>query len=217
MAGLTRNNFYASLSNIKWYTVVMTLLGIWGVFIYRKVPTFLINFTGISIVGYSLNAVFGLQKELSCKWGRYKLTAPVTRAMIIKSYYFCHILWTLIGVLFASVWIGLSLLSGGYQLDRASDVIMAVSVSVTIASLCGTIFYPLFYLAKRERYEAVLMSSLLAAVLILIGTVRLLNYYLAPFTDAQMILSALFLSAASLCILALSFPLTTAIYRKQDC
>ena len=85
MKGLLKNNYFAVRSNAKAFSVFMLLLGIFVVAVIS--PSLLMGYALLGMIGFSLNAIAGLRKESSTKWSKYKLTAPVKRSDIVKSYF----------------------------------------------------------------------------------------------------------------------------------
>lgn len=216
MKGLIRNNFYASLSNIKLFSIIILLLGVFVAAMDNKIPTLLINYTLISMCGFSFNAVSSIGKENTAKWGKYKLTFPVTRAAIVKSYYVNHIIWCLTGLAFALVCSGCSILLHGFPVLDATDFLMMYTASFGISLLLGAIFFPMYFLAGEERREAVVIISMLFAILLLLGFITLINHFFAPLGAFQLIAAALLLTLVSLCIFVLSFPLAVYIFMRKE-
>lgn len=89
MKGLLKNNYFAVRSNAKAFSVFMLLLGIFVVAVIS--PSLLMGYALLGMIGFSLNAIAGLRKESSTKWSKYKLTAPVKRSDIVKSYFISQI------------------------------------------------------------------------------------------------------------------------------
>lgn len=87
MKGLLKNNFYAVYANAGLFSIIMLLLGIFVIAACNAIPSLLIGYALSVMVGFSINAISGLGKECSSKWAKYKLTVPVKRTDIVKSYY----------------------------------------------------------------------------------------------------------------------------------
>ena len=101
MKGLLKNNYFAVRSNAKAFSVFMLLLGIFVVAVIS--PSLLMGYALLGMIGFSLNAIAGLRKESSTKWSKYKLTAPVKRSDIVKSYFISQILWLIVGIAYAGI------------------------------------------------------------------------------------------------------------------
>ena len=74
MRGLLKNNFYAALSNMKAFSVVMLFFGVFVAAMDNEVPSLLIGYMLLGMVGFSLNSIASLRIESAGKWSKYKLT-----------------------------------------------------------------------------------------------------------------------------------------------
>ena len=63
MKGLLKNNFYATLSNAKVFAAIMLLLGIFVVAMDNKIPSLIIGYMLLAMIGFSLNSIASLRKE----------------------------------------------------------------------------------------------------------------------------------------------------------
>lgn len=180
MTGLIRNNLYTALASTKWLAALVLVFGVITIVLDNDRQTPLIVFSVLCPIVLSTNAIASLRKESTSKWHKYKLTAPVTRRKIIKSYFLSQLFWILAGVLPAGACIGLSVLFHGFPFYQNTDVLMVFVVGISASLLIGAIFYPLFYLGGEERNEAVLAISLIGATGLLIGMVSILNLLFGP-------------------------------------
>lgn len=213
MKGLLKNNFLTVCSNAKVFSVFMFILGIFVVAVVSQ-PLH-IGYVLLSMVGFSLNAITSIKKEFISKWGKYKLTLPVKRATIVKSYFISQLIWLLVGILYAGIVISLSWAWHGCPYDNSIDVVSIFALGISVSIFTGAFFFPLLYLGGEERSDVFLGISLLCGIGIVSGIIRVLNLSLAPgvttvlWSAAIMILSSLF-------IFALSYPLTVGIYSKKE-
>jgi hypothetical protein len=138
MKGLLKNNYFAVRSNAKAFSVFMLLLGIFVVAVIS--PSLLMGYALLGMIGFSLNAIAGLRKESSTKWSKYKLTAPVKRSDIVKSYFISQILWLIVGIAYAGIGVALSIMLHGVTLDRNVDIFMLFVVGIGISLFMGAIF-----------------------------------------------------------------------------
>lgn len=215
MNGLIKSNFLAVWPNAKVFLIFMLALGGFSVAVVSQ--PLLIGYALLGMVGFSVNAVLGIKKEFVSKWGKYKLSLPVTRADIIKSYFIGQLMWLLVGVLFAAAAISLSWLLHGCPFDNGVDTISVFALGVSVSVFTGAFFFPLFYLGGVERSEVLLVISLLFGGGLAFGIISLLNFYLDPEPGLPtVLLGAGVLSVCSLIMFALSYPLTVRIYRKQE-
>ncbi len=213
MKGLLKNNFFAVCSNVKVFTAFMLMLGIFAVAVIS--PSFLIGYVLLGIVGFSVIATASIKKEFVSKWGKYKLTLPIKRANIVKSYFISQFIWLFVGIAFAGVSISLSWLLHGCPFDKSIDTLSVFALGISVSLLTGAFFFPLFYSGGEEKSEVSLAVSLLCGIGITVGIIRILNLYLTPGLAAVLI-GAVVLIICSLLVFALSYPLTVSIYKKKE-
>ena len=202
MRGLLINNYYAVRANAKVFSGFMLLLGLFAAAVISQ--SLLIGYIFLAVIGFSVNMSSSLRKEFISKWGKYKLTAPVRRADIVKSHFISQLIWLFVGMAFAGAVVGLSWLLHGFPFDRNTDIILLFAAGVGISLLMVAIFFPLFYLTGEERSEVVLGISLL-------------NLYFGPEPAVwQVITSALILLLCSAAAFAVSYPLAVVIFREKE-
>lgn len=215
MKGLLRNNFYAARSGAGTFSAFMALLGAFVTMVVSQ--QLLLFYILLGIVGFPAIAAASIGKDYISKWGKYKLTTPVKRADIIKSYFIHQLLWLLVGLLFAGAGMGLSWLLHGCPFDRSLDAFLVFFVGMSISLFAGAIFFPLFYLGGEERSGAFLVISLLCGIGIVMGLVTYLNFLFGPeMSDLQILLGGGILLACSLMMFACSYPVTAAIFRRKE-
>lgn len=90
MKGLLINNLYAAYAAVKMFAAAMILLGIFVIAVVSQ--PLQIGYGLLSMVGFPMVSILSLQKENGSKWGNYKLTAPVRRIDIIRSYFVSQLL-----------------------------------------------------------------------------------------------------------------------------
>lgn len=213
MKGLLKNNFFAVYANVKVFSIFMFLLGIFVVAVISQ--PLLIGYVLLGMVGFSVNAISSIKKEFVSKWGKYKLTLPVKRADIIKSYFVSQLIWLLVGTLFAGIVVSLSWLFHGCPFDSSIDSISILVLGISISLFAGAFYFPLFYLGGEERSEVFLVISLLCAAGIVLGITSVINFYLDPGLTT-ILLGAAVLIVCSLLAFILSYPLTVSIYNKKE-
>lgn len=217
MKGLLKNNFYATLSNVKLFSVVMLLLGAFVVAMDNKIPSLIIGYMLLTMIGFSLNSIASLRKESAAKWSKYKLTTPVKRSVIVQSYFLSLLLWLVVGAIFAGIGVALSIMLHGFPFDRNTDVFMLFVVGIGMSLFMGAIFFPLFYLGGEERNEVFLVISMLCGIGLVMGLTALINtLFPAPMTTIQIISGGAIILASALFVFVLSCTLTTHIYQKKE-
>lgn len=217
MKGLLKNNFYASLSNVKIFSIIMLLLGVFAVAMDNKIPSLIIGYMLLGMIEFSLNSIASLRKESASKWCKYKLTAPVKRSAIVKSYFFSLLFWLVIGMTYAGISVVLSVMLHGYPFDRNTDILMLFVVGTAISLFMGAIFFPLFFLSGEERNEVLLVISLLCGIGLVMGLTTIINImFPAPMKTAQVILGGMIILASALLVYVFSCPLATYIYHQKE-
>lgn len=215
MKGLLKNNFYAVWSSAKIFAIFMLLLGAFVTLVVSQ--QLLLFYMLLGITGFSINAVAGMGKDYISKWGKYKLTSPVKRADIVKSYFINELIWLLVGVVFAGIGMGLSWLLHGCPFDRSIDALMMFAVGIGISLFTAAIFFPLFYLGAEERNGAFLVISLLCAVGIVMGIITMINLMFgAGMSNWQIILGTLLMLACALLAFAFSYPVTVTVFKRKE-
>lgn len=218
MKGLLKNNLYATLSNVKVFSIIMFLLGVFVVAMDNKIPSLIIGYMLLSMIGFSLNSIVSLRRESATKWSKYKLTTPVKRVTIVQSYFLSLLLWLIVGMVFAGFGVAFSIMLHGFPFSRNTDVFMLFVAGIGISLFMGAIFFPLFYLGGEERNEVYLIISVLCGIGLVMGLTTLINtLFPAHMTTMQIIWGGVIILASASLAFALSCPLTAYIYRKREC
>ncbi len=214
MKGLLKNNFYAALSNMKAFSIIMLLLGVFVVVINHKIPTLVVaGYMLLGMIGFSLISIASLRKESTAKWSKYKLTTPVKRSAIVKSHFLSLLLWLFIGMVFAGIGTVLSIILHGYPFSKITDVFMLFVAGVVISLIMGTIFFPLFYLDGEKRNEVYIILSLLCAIKI---STFIDVLFPGSMNTMQIVLFGIIILVCVLFAFVLSCLLTVVIYRKKE-
>ena len=213
MKGLLKNNFFIVWANAKVFSIFMLIIGIFIVAVRDQ--SFQIGYAMIGIVGFSVNAIAVVKNEFVSKWGKYKLTLPVKRADIVKSYYINQVIWLFAGILFVGMEIGLSWLLHGCPFDYPIDTLSMVALGISMSLFMGALFFPFFYLGGEERSDVFLVITLLCAFGIDLVIVNVTNELLEP-GISTILLGASVLIICSLLTFCISYPLTVYIYKKKE-
>ncbi len=217
MKGLLRDNFYAAYANEKIFFVVIFVVGIVVAAVSPDGSAFIRNYMLICQVGFSYVALDSLGKDSTCRWEKYKLTVPVTRADIVRSCYVGHLAWLAAGTLFAGVSSTVSILLHGYPFDRGTDLVLVYTLGISISFFMGAVFFPLFYLYGFERKEVFLFISIFSAFGAAAGLVALLNYLFGrKMSSSEIVLSAFIILACAVAAFGLSLMLTARIFGKKE-
>ncbi len=218
MKGLLKNNFYGILSGAKVFLIFMLLLGI-CVTMMEKNSFMVIVYALLGIIGFSINGIACLRNESSSNWNKYKLTAPVKRAEIVRSYFLSHLIWLLAGMLFAGMEITLSILLHGSPFDRNIDVFYIFVAGIGISLFTVSLFFPLSYSGSAEKNQVFLIISLIGGIGIFVKLVDLLNTLFdsdSSMTTFQLILSGSIIIICSLFLFILSYWVTVGIFKRKE-
>lgn len=215
MKGLLINNLYAAYAAVKMFAAAMILLGIFVIAVVSQ--PLQIGYGLLSMVGFPMVSILSLQKENGSKWGNYKLTAPVRRIDIIRSYFVSQLLWLIVGVSAAAVVTGLSILLHGFPFDRNIDILMLLTLGISISLLSNAIFFPIHYLSDGEKNEVLLIISLLCSIGIVMALSSFTNWLFGPsMTLFQLLISIAMIAVFAIAALILSFPLTVLAFKKRE-
>lgn len=176
MNGLIKNNFYGVLGNMKIVSAFLLLLGTLQV--VTGEATILSIFTLMAAPIISILAISSMRKEGASKWTKYKLTLPVRRRHIVKSQYVSHLLCSSAGVVFATIFMALTVLIHGniYFYYGFRDAVTLVLGGWVLSALIGEIAYPLYYLWGEEKTEVILVLSVIGAICIIFGISLGINF-----------------------------------------
>ena len=217
MRGLIRNNFYTTLAGAKTFAGIAVLTGIFVVAMDNAVPSLVIGYMLLVMIGFSLNSIAGISKESASKWGKHKLTAPVKKGDIVKSFFVSQLLWLAVGIAFAGVGVALSVTLHGCPFDRDTDIFMLFVAGTGISLFMGAIFFPLYFLGGEERHEVILVISLLGGIGVIMGLATLINMiYPGHQTVRQIVLNGIFMTVCGAAAFAASCLLSVRVFRRRE-
>ena len=149
--------------------------------------------------------------------GKYKLTAPVKRTDIVKSFFVSQLLWLAVGITFAGMGVALSVALHGYPFDKDTDIFMLFVMGIAVSLFMGAIFFPMYFLGGEERSTVIMIVSLLGGIGIFMGLTTLVNkVYPENMTARQIVLSGIFMMICSAAAFAASCPVTVGIFRRKE-
>lgn len=217
MRGLFRNNFYATLLSAKAFAGIVVLAGMFVVAMDNTIPSLIIGYMLLVMIGFSLNSIASIRKESATKWGKYKLTVPVKKGDIVLSFFASQLLWLAVGIGFAGVGIVLSVALHGNPFDRNTDIFMLFVVGIGISLFMGAIFFPLYFLGGEERNEVILLVSLLGGIGVIMGLTTLIRImYPGNMTTWQIVLSGIFMMVCAVAAFAASYPVSVGLFKRKE-
>lgn len=217
MRGLFRNNFYAALLSAKAFAGIVVLAGVFVVAMDNTIPSLIIGYMLLVMIGFSMNSIASIRKESATKWGKYKLTVPVRKRDIVLSFFASQLLWLAVGIGFAGVGIVLSVALHGNPFDRNTDIFMLFVVGIGISLFMGAIFFPLYFLGGEERNEVILLVSLLGGIGVIMGLTTLIRImYPGNMTTWQIVLSGIFMMVCAVAAFAASYPVSVGLFKRKE-
>lgn len=217
MKGLLKNNFYAALSNMNLFAVIILLVGILTIAVGKRIPSLLIGYILLALIGFPLSSIASIRKECAAKWVKYKLTTPVRRSDIVKSYFLSLLLWLGVGILLAGIGTALVVLMHGFFLDRSTDIFLLFTAGSGVSLFIAAIFFPLFCAGGEERNEVFLGLSILAGIGLTAGLIMLINsLFPRPMTDIQIISGGMIILACALAAFCVSYFTARYIFNRKE-
>lgn len=113
MKGLLKNNFIGVIENLK---LLFPLAIIFGIIVSITGNASLLSIYSLSITPILLLlVVLCMRKETLSKWDKYKISLPVRRNDIVKSYYTIHLCWCIGGMAIVTFFMFLTVIIHGNQ------------------------------------------------------------------------------------------------------
>lgn len=209
MKGLLLDGFYAALGNERVFGGIMLAAGVAVVAVDNRVPTLLMGYVLLCIMGFALCAMASMRRGCASKWFRYKLTTPVRRRDIAVSGMLGQLAWLGVGLTLAALVMALSIRLHGDPFSDTTDGMMLFVMGVSVSLTADAVFYPLFYRWGEEKNEVILVVSLLTAICAMLAVVSLINrFFGSPMTLRQVMLGAAIMLAVASGAFVLSIPLS---------
>lgn len=176
MNGIYLNHFYRMRQHMK--LLVTITIGVGALLLVTGNVTLLELFTYIFIAQLSISGVAGMSADAASNWNNYELTLPVRRTELVRGKFLSY----LSGVAFATVLVGvidcaaLVLHRNKWDVD-ARSIASLFSLGIGIAVMAGAFFYLLVYWLGVDKSDSILTISLLAAVVLAVFLVWLVNRF----------------------------------------
>lgn len=207
MKGLLKNNLYAALSNARFFLEVLALFGIFAAFVLS--PGLLTGYVLLCMVGATVIAILSLEKENASKWRKYKLTTPIRRSDIVKSYYISQLVWLMAGSILAAIVVGASIVLHGFPFDRYADIFIIPVAGISVSLLTDAIFFPTFYFGGEEKSEVFLIISVCCSIGIVMGISGSINLLWGPdMTVMELFIAAMIMLACAVIGFLVSIPIS---------
>mgnify|MGYP002242746049 CR=1 FL=1 len=170
MKGLLKNNFIGVIENLK---LLFPLAIIFGIIVSITGNASLLSIYSLSITPILLLlVVLCMRKETLSKWDKYKISLPVRRNDIVKSYYTIHLCWCIGGMAIVTFFMFLTVIIHGNQ------------YFLLWLSRCGYTYFRrwylgdfywfhffilLYYFLVVEKIEITAIISLVVSVAVIVG------------------------------------------------
>lgn len=179
MKGLLKNNFIGVIENLK---LLFPLAIIFGIIVSITGNASLLSIYSLSITPILLLlVVLCMRKETLSKWDKYKISLPVRRNDIVKSYYTIHLCWCIGGMAIVTFFMFLTVIIHGNQYFSYGfrDAVTLILGGGILAIFIGSFFYPLYYFFGVEKIEITAIISLVVSVAVIVGISLLINTFIA--------------------------------------
>lgn len=217
MKGLIRNNFYSVGSALKWtiaFCIVVNFVAIIAAgrtTINNTILTILIVGQTISFTGLAGTA---LEKDNASKWSKYERTLPVKIRDITMARYFSFIIFSVIGILFATLTvISLSVVSA--QPINMERVGYGYSFGITYSLLVPAFLYPLVLKFGADKVNTILLTSTLITVFLFNSSSAILTPYFINLNNADIIYRMGWIVISMIMFIS-SYFISISIYKRKE-
>lgn len=216
MKGLLRNNFYSVSSALKW-TIALCIVANFAVIIGAVRFPNNDSFLQILILG-QIGAFIGLtgtalQKDNTSNWSKYEKTLPVKVRDITMARYVSFIIFSVIGILFATLTVVLVSVFSTQPMNL-EKVGYGYSFGITFALLVPSLFYPLVLKFGSDKVNTILLASTGITVFLFNGGSVILTPYFMNLNNPNMIYR-IGCIVISLIMFISSYFISVAIYKRK--
>ncbi|MGL5755475.1 MAG: ABC-2 transporter permease [Paraclostridium sp.] len=217
MKGLIRNNFYSVGSALKW-TIAFCIVVNFAVIIAAGRTTINNTILTILIIGQTISftglAGTTLEKDNASKWSKYERTLPVKIRDIIMARYVSFIMFSVIGILFATLTVVLlSIISA--QPINMERVGYGYSFGITYSLLVPALLYPLVLKFGADKVNTILLTSTLITVFLFNSSSAILTPYLINLDNADMIYRIGWIAISGIMFIS-SYFISNSIYKGKE-
>ena len=139
-------------------------------------------------------------------------TVAVSRDQIIGAKYILYLLLSAIGIIVVLASLGIMSLLG--MTITLYSLLFNAAIGISAALFAGGISLPCVYFFDAEKSQIVYMIAFVASTGIITALVLLINLFI-PVKDNILLAFYIVLAISFVCF-AVSYKITTAVYRKQD-
>ncbi|MEG0578035.1 MAG: ABC-2 transporter permease [Romboutsia sp.] len=217
MKGLIRNNFYSVGSALKW-TIAFCIVVNFAVIIAAGRITINNTMLTMLIVGQTISftglAGIALEKDNASKWSKYERTLPVKIHDITMARYISFIIFSVIGILFATLTVVLlSVISA--QPMNMERVGYGYSFGITYSLLVPALLYPLVLKFGADKVNTLLLTSMVITLFLFNGGSVILTPYFININNANMIYRIGWISISAIMFIS-SYFISISIYKRKE-
>lgn len=177
--------------------------------------SFLLDASSILMLAPAISTVavyMSITNDASSKWNKNVITMPVSRDQIIGAKYILYLLLSAIGIIVVLASLGIMSLLG--MTITLYSLLFNAAIGISAALFAGGISLPCVYFFDAEKSQIVYMIAFVASTGIITALVLLINLFI-PVKDNILLAFYIVLAISFVCF-AVSYKITTAVYRKQD-
>ena len=207
MKGILLKDLYIAKSGI-----IVTLTAL---FVLAFGLSFLLDASSILMLAPAISTVavyMSITNDASSKWNKNVITMPVSRDQIIGAKYILYLLLSAIGIIVVLASLGIMSLLG--MTITLYSLLFNAAIGISAALFAGGISLPCVYFFDAEKSQIVYMIAFVASTGIITALVLLINLFI-PVKDNILLAFYIVLAISFVCF-AVSYKITTAVYRKQD-
>lgn len=213
-----RNNFVGVIENIKW--MFLLIAGVGAALCVTGSSLLLNVFSLASAPALAVMSAACFRKEALSKWNKYKLSLPVRRREIIQSYYIGHLIWCGAGMVVTAMFMALTVLIHGnqYFYYGLRDAVTLIIGGGVLATLTGSVSYPMLYALGEEKTEFAVAASVAGAIAVVVGLSGLINILAGDggISDRTYYLSLSLIVAVTGISYFLSYRLSVVLFRQKE-
>lgn len=217
MKGLIRNNFYSVGSTLKWnigFCIIANFAVIIGADKIASSDTILMILILCQIMSFAALTGTALEKDNTSNWSKYEITLPVKIRDITMARYISFLVFSLIGILFATLTVVLlSVISTkAMNLERVG---YGYGFGITYSLLVPAFLYPLVLKFGGDKVNALLLTSTVITLFLFNGGSVILAPYLINLNNANMIYRIGWILISGIMFIS-SYFISISIYKRKE-
>lgn len=214
MKGLLKNNYYQIMGNMGLFLGFLMVFAL--VLVISDSQSLIVAFLYSAMMGSSLSVCLALGQKDRGKWATYLLTLPVKRKTLVQSIFLTQVFSLLTGMLLSAMVLAFIFGLQGNPFDKGLDSLLIYSSALAISLFLAAIFFPLSIMDHKDRRESLAILSLFAAMGLVAGLIRVINYFLPNPTNLALVISSGLLILVALMAYGFSYKLSLKLYLAKE-